>query len=222
MRLFYHFSPIQSLVFVANQRKNFLEISSREKKEKKAIVSLLFFARSEIDAPALIERLVDDAPAEHATIKIKDSELPGRHCLIRRRVMQDDFIAFKREGARLIGLPITEFNPDLQGIFRLGADPIDVAHEARIRVEVLIFESMGHIENVLFDVFFANKPRLVAFAADPADAEPFALAEGVIEHPHVLAEDFAVVDIDDFAFGGREIIMKEFAKASFADEANAG
>ena len=142
--------------------------------------------------------------------------------MIRLSVSQTNIGSLKKKRAGLIRLPITEFNPDLQGIFRLGTDPIDVAHEARIRVEVLIFESMGHIENVLFDVFFANKPRLVAFAADPADAEPFALTEGVIEHPHVLAEDFAVVDIDDFAFGGREIIMKEFAKASFADEANAG
>lgn len=173
------------------------------------------------DANPLKKSLVDDAAAQESPLEIKDGELPWGNGLIRLSVKKADVGAFKEEAAGLIGLPIAKFNPDLQGILRFRPNPIDIRDETRIGIQVLIFKPMGDIKDVLRHVLFADEPRFIALAGDPADAEPFALAQRIIEHPHVLAEDFPIVDVNDLALGGGKIVMEKFAETPFADEANA-
>ena len=56
--------------------------------------------------------------------------------------MQDDFIPFKGKRARLIRLPITKFNADLQGIFWFGANPVHIGDFAAVAIEMFIFVTM--------------------------------------------------------------------------------
>src|SRR5574344_2652416 len=166
----------------------------------------------EIGPNAPIKSLVNDPAAEHPPIEIKDGELAGRDRLIGLGVNEANIFPFEKQSAGLIGLPVTELAPHRQRLLRLRPDPIHIVHQARVAVEMLIKVSMGDVKDVLLHVFLADEPSLVAFARDPADSQTLPLAEGVIEHPHMLAEDFAVIDIDDLAFRRKEVIVQELTE----------
>ena len=101
-------------------------------------------------------------------------------------------------------------------------DPVKTAEGAGVAIKMLIAFSASDIEDVVLHVFLRDEPSGVRFPFHTSDAKAFPLTDRVIKDTDMLTEDFAVLDIDDFAIVGREIILKEFPEMSLSDEANAG
>ena len=74
---------------------------------------------------------------------------------------------------------------------------------------------------VTLQILFQHVPGLFAGVLQAADAQPLALADGVV-HQAVVAADHLAVGGFDVAGLGRQVLLEEIAEAAFADEADAG
>ena len=74
---------------------------------------------------------------------------------------------------------------------------------------------------VVFQVLGQYVPRVVARVFQTADAEPLALADGVIHQSMMVADDFAFGRLDLAGLGG-QVLLEKVAETTLTDEADAG
>ena len=172
---------------------------------------------------SFVESLLNDSTAKKsAIIGIDGGPLTWGDGFDDRVESQSGFIAGKLDGYRIIDLAVSEFGDAMKRAFWTRTDPVKTAEGAGVAIKMLIAFSASDIEDVVLHVFLRDEPSGVRFPFHTSDAKAFPLADRVIKDADMLTEDFAVLDIDDFAIVGREIILKEFPEMSLSDEANAG
>jgi hypothetical protein len=121
----------------------------------------------------------------------------------------------------LVGLPIANLNLRIE--FQRGRlhQPVTGAGGQRTTYEQWVIVSLHGDEFVACETLGGDIPRVFALAGTSTDLEPTALAQRV-EGETTVAPDYRAGLSDDVARIGRDVAREEFAKRSFAYEADSG
>src|SRR5690348_8887934 len=124
--------------------------------------------------------------------------------------------------ATLVGLAITGARGAAEfGGWCTACDPIRRFRLQPLRKQPAVLAALGYVQHVRRYVLADHVPRFAAGAVAPADAQAVALAEGVIHHALMLADQLAVRRTD-LAGPGRQVLGQETAEIAFADETDSG
>jgi hypothetical protein len=109
----------------------------------------------------LIVNFIDFSAPAHLFAFIENGDLArgdGFDWLI---VAEINVFSFKAEGAKLIGLTVTELHPDVNRFGGFRADPIDFFYQAGIGIEKILFVAIRDVKDILLDVFLIDEPGII-------------------------------------------------------------
>src|SRR5690554_1414771 len=126
------------------------------------------------------------------------------------------------ESAGHVGLAVAGLGGEAPlGGGRLAGHPVHGLGGQAVGVEQRVVLALDRDQHVALEVLADHVPGGLGVVGQPADAEPLALAQGVVHQAHVLADRLALRGLDHAGLGG-QVLLEEIAKAPLADEADAG
>src|SRR5690606_34099387 len=168
------------------------------------------------------QRALDDATSETDLALIEHHRLPRSHCPLRLVKVDPPAVRGSLEGTVLVRLTIAYLGGETQRpAVRQRIDPVDVGALQRCGEQPRVVVALADNQHIALEVLAQHIPGVITGTLQPTDAQPLALADGVVHE--------SVVTTDDITFGGfnvaglsRQVALEEVGEAPLADETDTG